>query len=271
MPVADIDGLRLHYHEAGDGPAIVFVTPPLLTRAIFRYQTEGLADAFRVVTFDVRGHGLSGRSAVPVTLPLIGRDVLRLMDALGIRRAFVGGYSTGAAAALDSLLAAPDRFCGGILISGMSEFSDWYNRARLRAAQALCGVFRGRLLAWAVCRGNADGKAAFGRLYREAMLGHPENWRQYYKASADYRCTGKLAAIRHPILLVYGGKDRPFRRYARILQRELVRADMRTVEGAPHQLPMKAPDAVNRFIREFASGVLEAEKRVRTAPQLVIE
>ena len=259
MPEADVNGVKLHYESAGNGPAIVLVTPPLLTRAIFRFQAEHLSDAFRIVTFDVRGHGRSGRSPEPVSLPLLADDVLHLMDALGIRRAFVGGYFTGAAVALEALIRSPGRFYGGILLSGMSEFSDWYNIARLKAAQMLAGVLRGRLLAWAVYRGNADGKESFARLYRDALLGSPDHWRQYYRSSETYRCTARLAGIRQPVLLVYGGKDRPFDRYARLLQRELANPSMATVEGASHQLPMKAAAAVNRLIRDFAEDVLKRQ------------
>lgn len=256
MPIAEINGTRLHYHAAGDGPALILVTPPLLTRGIFRYQTEGLSDAFRVVTFDIRGHGRSARSEAPLSYPLICEDIRQLMDVLGIRQALIGGYSTGAGVALEALLAYPDRFHGGILLSGMPEFSDAYNRARLKAAVAMCNVRGGRWLAKAICRGNADRPETYANLLKEAFGGHPENWRQYYAASATYRCTAWLGRIHHPMLLVYGKKDRRFHRYARMLQRELLLAELKVVKGVSHQLPTKAPAAVNRLIRAFAGRVL---------------
>jgi pimeloyl-ACP methyl ester carboxylesterase len=256
MPMADLDGTRIHYHDAGEGPAIILVTPPLLTKAVFRYQTEGLSDAYRVITFDVRGHGRSERSHAPVDYSRINEDIVRLMDVLGIRKAFVGGYSTGAGVALDALLARPERFYGGIVLSGLPEFGDFYNRARLWAAKRMCNMRTKKVLAWAVCRGNADCPETHDRLFREAMRGDPENWLHYYAASGEYRCTAQLGRIHHPVLLVYGGKDRSFHRYARLLKRELLQAELNMVEGVSHQLPTKAPEAVNGLIRQFAARVL---------------
>lgn len=256
MPIARINGTSLHYHVSGDGPPIILIAPPLLTRAIFRYQTEELSDFFKVVTFDVRGHGMSAPSEAPVTYPLIAEDVRQLMNFLGIDKAFIGGYSTGAGVALEALLSYPDRFYGGILLSGMSEFRDAYNRTRLKLAEAMCKLEAKKALAYAICRGNADRRETFINLYREAMKGHAESWLQYYSASSEYNCTGRLSRIHHPMLLVYGKKDRSFYRYARMLHRELLLADLSVVKGASHQLPTKAHGAVNRLIRDWARSVL---------------
>lgn len=256
MPMAEINGIRLHYHATGKGVPLVLIPPPLLTRGIFRYQTEALSDVFRVITFDVRGHGMSAPSAAPVAHPLIAEDVRQLLDHLGIERAFIGGYSTGAQVALEALLAYPDRFHGGIVLSGMSEISDVYNLTRLKLATAFCTVQRYKTLAYAVCRGNADSPETFANLFREALRGHPDNWQQYYAASGVYNCTGKLSRIHHPMLLVYGKKDHSFHRYARLLQRELLLSEWKVVRGVSHHLPTKAPRAVHRLIRDYAASVL---------------
>lgn len=272
MPIAEINGTRLHYHAAGKGVPLVLIPPPLLTRGIFRYQSEALSDVFRVVTFDVRGHGLSAPSRAPVTHSLIAEDVRQLLDRLKIERAFIGGYSTGAQVALEALLAYPDRFHGGILLSGMSEFSDVYNLTRLKLAVAASNGQARKAIAYAVCRGNADSPATFANLFREALRGNPDNWRQYYAASAVYNCTGKLSRIHHPMLIVYGKKDHSFHRYARILQRELLLAELKVVRGVAHHMPTKAPKAVDRLIRDFAARVLISSAggttREETAPDL---
>src|SRR5690606_8514727 len=109
MPMAEINGTRLHYHATGKAVPLALIPPPLLSRGIFRYQTEALSGSFTVITFDVRGRGGSAPSAAPVTHPVIAEDVRQLLDHLGIERAFIGGYSTGAQVALEALLAYPDR------------------------------------------------------------------------------------------------------------------------------------------------------------------
>lgn len=121
MPTAYINGTDLYYEKRGDGFPIIFIHPPLLTSANFRYQQVQLAGQFTVITFDIRGHGRSGASEALVTYDLIVEDMLRLLDHLSIPEAYVCGYSTGGSIALEAMLTHPDRFTGGILVSAMSE------------------------------------------------------------------------------------------------------------------------------------------------------
>ncbi len=80
MPLENINGTVLHYIVKGEGIPIIFVHPPLLTGANFRYQQVQLSDEFKVITFDIRGHGQSGRSLVPITYSIIAEDIKQLMD-----------------------------------------------------------------------------------------------------------------------------------------------------------------------------------------------
>jgi pimeloyl-ACP methyl ester carboxylesterase len=101
MPKANVNGTILHYHVHGRGTPIVFIHPPLLNRAVFRYQEVQLTDPFQVITFDIRGHGFSPPSETPLTYTLIAEDIKALLDHLNIRQAYLCGYSTGGGIALE--------------------------------------------------------------------------------------------------------------------------------------------------------------------------
>ena len=251
MPFARVNGTNLHVHAKGRGVPIVFIHPPLLTKAIFNYQTAELSGMFRTVVFDIRGHGISAPSEQPLTYPLIAEDTVRLMDHLDIEKAFICGYSTGGSVALEAMLSYPGRFYGGIVLSGMPEAGDPILRARIGIAAAMCRMNAGRLLALAICFGNADSGTTFANLHREAARGNSVNWEQYYRCSLEYNCTARLKQLRLPVLLVFGEKDRGFHRYAGILKRELPDCRLVIVPGAHHQLPTKAGAAVSEAIRAF--------------------
>ena len=256
MPITTINGTKLHYHMKGRGTPIVFITPPLLTKAVFNYQVAQLSDVFKVVTFDIRGQGESAPSEAPITYPLISEDVKQLMDMLELPKVFICGYSTGATIALETMLTYPDRFHGGILLSGMSELSDAYNRGRLSLAVTACRMRAKQLIAYAICRGNADSKTTFNNLYREAMRGDIDNWEQYYHYSMTYSCTDRLRHIHHPMLLMYGRTDFSFHRYAKLLQKELLLTKTVNVNGVAHQLPTKAGAAVSSVIRAWTQDIV---------------
>ena len=82
MPMLYADGISLHYSVRGKGVPIVFIHPPVLTSVNFQYQMEELSEEFKVITFDIRGHGRSQYSRQPVTYPLIIEDIKHLLAVL---------------------------------------------------------------------------------------------------------------------------------------------------------------------------------------------
>lgn len=268
MPSAAINGTVLHYEVHGKGTPVVFIHPPLLTSANFRYQQVQLADEFSVVTFDIRGHGNSPASKAPLTYALIVEDMRQLLDHLGFRKAFVCGYSTGGSIALEAMLTHPDRFEGGILVSAMSEASDFVLRSRIRIAAGL-STFKPltRLLMHGITWGNADSRLTYRNLMREAKQGDIANIHQFYKYSLNYNCTGRLSALKAPVLLLYGKKDRGFKRYRDRLKRVLPNCEMHLLPGEKHQIPTKSAASMNEVIRSWIRARKRPEAPVRTAAE----
>lgn len=256
MPFANLNGTTLHYQVKGDGLPIIFIHPPLLTRANFNYQVAQLSGMYKVITFDIRGHGHSVAShQQSLTYPLIVEDMKQLMDHLGIQQAYVCGYSTGGSIALEAILTYPDRFYGGMLVSAMSEVSDFYLRARIKMAVSMCKLKARNALVYAICRGNADRRHTFYQLSRDARLGKVANWRQYYNYSLVYNCTERLGEIRKPMLLIYGKKDHSFYRYADILEQGLPNNKLVLIQGVSHQIPTKAALSLEEIIKQWLALV----------------
>ncbi|MFD0714371.1 alpha/beta fold hydrolase [Paenibacillus sp. GCM10027626] len=253
MPLANINGVILHYHKHGDdGIPIVFIHPPLLTSTNFRYQQVQLSNEFQVITFDIRGHGQSGQSDTPFTYELIVEDMRQLLNHLGIRQAYVCGYSTGGSIALQAMLTHPDRFTGGILISTMSETSDFILKNQIRLAIGL-SKWRPvmRLMALGISWSNSDQTLTFQNLLQSSLRGDRRTIKQYYEYSLKYNCTAKLGQIKGPILLLYGQKDRRFKRYLKKLQNGLPQYELHLIQNENHQLPTKAADEMNDVIRRW--------------------
>ncbi|MCS7462034.1 alpha/beta hydrolase [Paenibacillus doosanensis] len=260
--MATVNGAVLHYDSVGTGVPIVFIHPPLLTGEVFVFQRE-LRDRFRIITFDVRGHGLTKPEGA-ITYAAIAADVVGLLDALNIPKAYVCGYSTGGSAALEAMLAYPERFAGAILISAMPEINDWYNKFRLWTACQMCKMSAKRLLSAAIAMGNADCRSTFRRLYEGAMRGDIRSMRQYFDCSYASNVTGRLTSIRVPVLLVYGEKDISFHHYARMIQTRVPDCAFHLIAGAKHEIPTRNARELNELIRlwlaEPALQPLEEER-----------
>jgi pimeloyl-ACP methyl ester carboxylesterase len=137
MSLINVNGCRLYYTVQGQGTAILFIHPPGVTHINFRYQMNELSKYFRVISFDIRGHGRSQFSEQTLTYPLIVEDIKQLLDHLEIQKAFISGYSAGGSIALEFLLSHPERAIGGIVISGMSEVNDWVLKSRMKLGVAV--------------------------------------------------------------------------------------------------------------------------------------
>jgi pimeloyl-ACP methyl ester carboxylesterase len=251
MAILELEGVSLYFSVKGEGKPIVFIHPPLLTNENFRYQMEELSKDFKVITFDFRGHGRSLYSNQPITYPLIAEDMKHLLDHLGIEKTFLCGYSTGASIALEFMLTYSDRALGSILVSGMSEVSDFYLRKRISLAVKLANPRTLSFLAYAITYGNSDSKETFTILYNAAVKGDARNIHQYYLYSLKYNCTNQLENIDLPILLVYGKKDKSFHRYANLLKERLPGSSLKFIDNEKHQIPTKAAGELNHLIIDF--------------------
>jgi 4,5:9,10-diseco-3-hydroxy-5,9,17-trioxoandrosta-1(10),2-diene-4-oate hydrolase len=104
---------RLHYHEAGSGPALVLLHgsgPGVSGWSNFRGNFPVFADRFRTVIMDMPGFGRSDRPEFDRAYPRVAADhVLRLLDGLGIEKAHLLGNSMGGYVAFEFALAHPDR------------------------------------------------------------------------------------------------------------------------------------------------------------------
>ena len=123
MPQFENDGLSIHYEVHGSGKPVVMLHGAAVTFAgNFGYcgWVEPMADrGLQALGMDLRGHGHSATppDASASGSDVIARDVIRLLDDLGIERAAIVGYSIGSQVALHALHTHPSRFIAGALVA----------------------------------------------------------------------------------------------------------------------------------------------------------
>jgi 3-oxoadipate enol-lactonase/4-carboxymuconolactone decarboxylase len=97
VPFAQADGARLFYHLDGrdDRPVIILSHSLGVDHAQWDRQTADLLPHFRVLRYDIRGHGVSDAPKEDYSIELLGRDVLAIADAAGLKRFAFCGLSLG--------------------------------------------------------------------------------------------------------------------------------------------------------------------------------
>ena len=102
---------RISYSVEGpaDAPVLLFINSIATTRELWSRQVASLADRYRVITYDARGHGRSSVPAGEYTIEQLGRDALAILDAEQATTAHVCGISLGGVTALWLGVRAPGR------------------------------------------------------------------------------------------------------------------------------------------------------------------
>lgn len=103
MTYADVNGMKLYYEEHGTGegrPVVLIHGSFAAIGTAFGAILPDLAKNRRVIAVELQGHGRTADIDRELTVPNLAGDVIALLDHLGIERADVFGWSTGAAVAL---------------------------------------------------------------------------------------------------------------------------------------------------------------------------
>ena len=113
------EGFRLAYNEFGDGPRPLILLPGLLLPRTMHYPLarELASRGNRVICLDPLGHGESDRPCDMwrYSMPLLGEQVVALLDHLELDQAIVGGTSLGANITLEVAVSIPDRLRGLVI------------------------------------------------------------------------------------------------------------------------------------------------------------
>jgi len=95
MPEIEVNGIELNYQVSGRGQPILFIHGLGSSGRDWEPQVDYFAKQYQAVTYDVRGHGKSGKPRGPYSIPLFAADAAALIEALDIAPAHLVGISMG--------------------------------------------------------------------------------------------------------------------------------------------------------------------------------
>ncbi len=255
--ILEREGCPLHSWVGGpkDRPLVVLTHGACVDHHSFDLQIPALIDSYRLLLWDVRGHGLSQPMGAPFSIPRSVDDLLALVDTLGDEQAVYVGHSNGSYIAQELAFRHPERVRALVVADGTCitwPHSAW-EQFIIRAAPALGGLFPYETLKKAGLSANAIRPDVRDYIYR-AFSQIPK--RQFIEiltavarglhAEPDYR-------IAQPLLLTHGDADR-LGDIARIAPKWAARAPNCTyavIPNASHFSMMDNPDAFNRLLLDF--------------------
>ena len=269
------NGIRQHYLEWGnqDAPAVLMLHGIGLCASVWNYTASRLARDYRVLSFDLRGHGDSDKPGAGYTFDELGRDLAAVVPALGVQRPLVVGHSAGGSAAIIAQSLVPGTFGATVIIDSrvggsraMSSRPDLRDRpARTRRKRA---VWESRDAIYQAYRQRHVFRTWNERVFADYIDGgtrqlgdgrvelkcQPEVEAVFYEQRTALNSSPYVIGLRGEYLVLLGnypGAQTPDD--AGILEfiREAGTAEVKVAPHGSHFLPMEEPEWVTREILTY--------------------
>jgi 3-oxoadipate enol-lactonase len=263
-----VNGVELYYEEIGNPAAvpIVLIHGFPFSHEMWRPQVELLQDRFRVITYDVRGHGRSEVGDGQYTIELFVDDLIGLLDHLKVEKAVLCGLSMGGYIALRAVERNPER-CRALILCDTSSEADT-NEAKLRRATSVKAV-------------KGDGVKAYAEAFVKVVFA-PESLTRKPEIVAMIRATieansslaicgtllalagrtettSSLAKFEVPTLILVGELDRVTPPSLSMKMRDyLGNAELHIISGAAHMSNLEKPEEFNNHLLSFLTKQMSA-------------
>lgn len=203
-------GLSYRVDGPTNGPSILFSNSLGTTLHMWDPLLPYLAQDYRVIRYDTRGHGNSVRTDGPYTVDALADDVLALLDVLRIETVHFCGLSLGGATGQALAVKAPERLLSLTLANTASLFPTremWDARISSALEHGMASISDAVLQRWftdAFAREDPDLFATMRKMFQEI---DPRGYAACCAAVRDVNLQDQVARIRTPTLVICGDDD----------------------------------------------------------------
>lgn len=259
------------YLATGQGQPVVLIHGVGLNKEMWGGQVVGLATNYRVITYDMLGHGASPRPAAGTPLLGYADQLLELLDHLQLPLATVIGFSMGGLVARAFALHYPERLQGLVVLNSVFN----------RSAEQRAGVIA-RTAQAAEHGPDANAEAALSRWFsreyqaanpaqiaalRETLAGNdPQGYLTTYElfATQDMYRADDLKGLRAPTLVATGELDPGSTpEMARQLADRIPGATVAVLAEQRHMMPVESPRLVNQLLLGFLDTVYTQKNPIK--------
>jgi pimeloyl-ACP methyl ester carboxylesterase len=258
MPFTTDTTAPLWWEESGAGEPVLLVMGHIYGLGMWHRVRPALARHYRVICFDNRGVGRSGRSRGPYSIAEMAADSFAVLDAAGVSSAHVYGASMGGLIAQEMALSHPERVrslvlaCTGAPSNATAPSkrpASWQFRIPTRL---LTGVVRRTMYSPDVPKTLVDEDLRILVSTKTSAAALTEQAR----AIAAYRSLDRVGGITAPTLVLHGTRDTvvDYERGVE-LARSIPGARLHTLPNAGHNYSTEEPEAANNAVLGFLADL----------------
>ena len=256
-------GSTVYYDLAGpsDAPVLAFGNSLGTNVHVWDDVRERFTDRFRMLRFDMRGHGLTDLGEPP-SMTALADDVAALLDALDIARVSFVGLSIGGMIGQRLAAAHPSRVDGLVLCATANRIgtpAGWAARIDAVRAGGMASLVTSVLARWFTPQTHRDRPELIAGFATMLARTPPEGYVGACAAIRDADLAVDDARIACPTLVVAGSDDEVTPPADAFALRDAIAGSVAVVvDGAAHIVPAERPDAFARAVLPFLESVTSA-------------
>ncbi|TSD86338.1 alpha/beta hydrolase [Mycobacterium sp. KBS0706] len=193
----EVNGMQVYYEVSGSGDPLVVLHGAYMNIPSMGAIIPKLAETHKVYAFEFQGHGRTTDIDRPITYPALADDTAAFMEAVGLQKADVFGYSMGAAAGLQLAIRHPDKVNKLVAASVAYDAQGWQPAFREFIPQMTVEMFVDMPVFAEAYRKLAANPDGFPELVRKliALEKEPMAWE------------AEVKALKTPVLIITGDAD----------------------------------------------------------------
>lgn len=255
--VLERQGCQLHYWTGGiEGRTlVVFTHGACVDHQSFNAQVEATAKEYQVLTWDVRGHGVSQPIGAPFTIPLAVEDLLAILERLGCKKAVFVGHSNGSYISQELAYRRPEMVKALVIADGTcitwprSAFDRWL----LGASNGLMSILPFETLKRFGLPYFSARKDVRDYIYEAFSMLDKPTFVAIWNGVTTCLHDEPAYMIEQPMLLMHGDKDQTgdIRKIAPLWAAKTPHCQYEVIPDALHLAPMDNPEYVNKILMDF--------------------
>jgi 3-oxoadipate enol-lactonase len=259
MSYIDADGCNIYVEIEGpqNAPILMLSNSLGTDLSVWDEQVAPFARHFHLIRYDRRGHGKSDSPNGPYSMERLCRDVLAIVDALGIARTNWCGLSMGGMVGQWLGANAADRIDKLIMSNTACYIPDktvWENRIKLVREKGLRDVVDGTMDRWFTKEFRERAPQTIERMRKMFLATNPEGYAACGEAIRDMDHRPLLSKIQRPTLVIAGRFDPTTPPDMNACISERISEAKFTVLEAAHIANVEAPRAYTEAVLEFLLG-----------------
>lgn len=259
MPTAMYDQGRIFYEEKGEGEPLVFIHGVGLDHTMWHEQLNELSAEFRVIIYDMIGHGGSEHPPGPYSLSQYVEQLSGLLDYLNIKKCHLVGFSMGGMVSKAFALTNKGRLKTLTIMSAVANRTNDQRKAILQRVNEVkvngaASSIEAAIQRWFTQEYLEANEKEVNAVRRRLQTNNPSSYLAAYTlfATADEELWPRLGKIEVPTLIVTGESDVGSTPYMASQMHERIKSsELQIVPNIRHMLPMEGAGIINEMILSF--------------------